>query len=679
MTFSYSTSSRMTSEFYSSYNSSKFFYNQSAYFILKKSSNFSNLSKSIFFAFAIMHDFLKSISFYQRIFLIDNWSYQYFIVSKMKNVELFMIENTNSDKRRQIVDCFYCHFVMFVDKWHYTNFLQIHFNVCSDCFCVQNYKKELKNKVFAVETNRMIKKHYYRALIRFNKKQKNNRQTKQNRLIKKRAKQQIQQTRLVEQTRIAKQNEKIRLIKKRANRLLQQQIEKARLIKKRTKFLQQQQIEKTRQVEQTRIEKKRQKTFACKRCNAKFSSNTKFHQHVQNYHQKKLIKFANEFAIITSNEFAIFTSIAAFASITFFFISKTKFVTITISKFASKAMITMFTSFATFLSKNESTLMLTSLITSQKTIVDILFSDILSITSKQSFATSIETSKKSIFWVEIVSRSVIASKSSRFSIFTFKSISTCTKTASNICSFISHQISIRKHQHQEQKFYFTIENLFEMFVEKRMISNLQHIKKIEFFSKIFYQIKIIYFFKFAINQSKSISQNSKISNSKNLNQFMFAKMSRVKFTFFIKNAFEKSIVLSYKLIVVFDLKRKIEIVKFSIFTFFSSIFRIFFKISNFRHVCRICNDIFESNNVLHRHLRAIHFSQTSRRHLKNFRECDHFDRNLENSWFLDEKTNRFFISFHVLLLDISTNELHVLVKWHNENVVIFFVRWQLLR
>ena len=138
MTFSFRAFSRMTSKsIYSSYSdSSEFFYNQSVFFILKKSSSFSNSSKFVFFAY-IMHDFLESIFFYQRISLIDNWSYQYFIVSKMKDVELFMIENTRFDKRnRQIVDCFYCHFVVFVDKWHYINFLQVHFDACSNCSCV---------------------------------------------------------------------------------------------------------------------------------------------------------------------------------------------------------------------------------------------------------------------------------------------------------------------------------------------------------------------------------------------------------------------------------------------------------------------------------------------------------------------------------------------------------------
>ena len=51
----------------------------------------------------------------------------------------------------------------------------------------------------------------------------------------------------------------------------------------------------------------------------------------------------------------------------------------------------------------------------------------------------------------------------------------------------------------------------------------------------------------------------------------------------------------------------------------------------------------------------------------------------EENWTIDEKTNHFHISLHVLLVNFSMNELHVLVTRHNENVVIFFVRWHLLR
>ena len=52
---------------------------------------------------------------------------------------------------------------------------------------------------------------------------------------------------------------------------------------------------------------------------------------------------------------------------------------------------------------------------------------------------------------------------------------------------------------------------------------------------------------------------------------------------------------------------------------------------------------------------------------------------LEDFWAIDEETDCFFTSLHVLLIDFSKNESHVFATRHNENVVIFFVRWHLLR
>ena len=365
------------------------------------------------------------------------------------------------------------------------------------------------------------------------------------------------------------------------------------------------------------------KKYACRRCFAKFSNNIKFHQHIQNHHQKK---FTNEFAKITSSEIVLST---------IFFTSEAKFAERTSSEFAkftSKSMIAMSTFFATFTS-NESTLMLVSSIDQSKTIFNNSLFLISFATSKQSIFTNFATSRKSIFWVEIVLRSVIASKSSRLSVFTSKMISTCTKIASIICSFIS-QTSNSKHQ----KSYLIIEDLFEMFVEKFTKSNLLHIKKRVFFSIVFSfrQISITFYFRFAaINQSKSISQNSKISNSKNFQQHTLAKSNRVKFTFFIFNKWsEKSIVLSYKTSIFSRLRiseissillykmsnvscfqSMIAFCKFSIRLFVSFIIRVF---SNLFHVCRICCDIFESNNDLHRHLRAIHFDHASRHEFEKY-------------------------------------------------------------
>ena len=81
---------------------------------------------------------------------------------------------------------------------------------------------------------------------------------------------------------------------------------------------------KRQKIEKVRIIKQRAKIFACKRCLIKFSNNTKFHQHIQNYYQKKFTKFANKFAIYTFifiaffkfflNEFAIFILNSKFTS-----------------------------------------------------------------------------------------------------------------------------------------------------------------------------------------------------------------------------------------------------------------------------------------------------------------------------------------------------------------------------
>ena len=367
---------------------------------------------------------------------------------------------------------------------------------------------------------------------------------------------------------------------------------------------------------QTRIAKKQKEIrltiFACRRCFVKFSSNTKFHQHVQNHHQKST-KFANEIAKFTSNEFAAITSKSMIAMSTFFSTFKAEFATFT---------------------SNESTLMLTLSTNQSNSIFDNSFSMI-------SFATSIATSRKQIFWIEIISRSVIASKFSRFSIFTSKIISKSLKIASVICSSISSSIfsqkSISKHQHQ--KFYLTIDDLFEIFAKKRTKSNLSHIKKIEFSSKISRQLKIIFYFKSAANQSISISQDSKTSNSRSLNQFMSAKMSRVKFTHFIENVSEKSIVLSYKTSTFFYRLFSSSVSKISSILSYkmlvisdrlsdSSIFNVIFTSC---HSCRICNDIFESNNDLHRHLRAIHFDHASRH---EFEKHQTFERNIMSWKFL---------------------------------------------
>ena len=258
--------------------------------------------------------------------------------------------------------------------------MQTKINKNIDSFCFHLFKTFdfVKQTVYFVEKRRFAEK--YRLFVE--------QQVKKVRLVKKRAEQQVKQIRLVEEARLVEATRIARVEKKRAKFLLQQQIEQARIDKKRAKRLLQQQIEKVR------IAKKQKKirltTFACKRCNAKFSSNIKFHIHVQNHHQKKFAKFAK----IIQNEFAISTSIAIFASVIFFFTLIAKFVKITTNEFAEITSIAIFTSFASFSSSNESALMFTSSIDQSKSIFDNSFSMISFVIS---ISTSISTSRKSIF------------------------------------------------------------------------------------------------------------------------------------------------------------------------------------------------------------------------------------------------------------------------------------------
>ena len=380
--------------------------------------------------------------------------------------------------------------------------------------------------------------------------------------------------------------------------------------------------------DETRIEKKQKEArltiFACRRCSAKFPSNIKLHQHVQNHHQKKTEKSASEIAKSTSSESAIITSSEIVIS-TFLFTSTAKPVTISIAELTFSA---------TSSSSSEPASVLTSSISQSESIFDISLSLDSSVTSistsegalsSSATSTPIATSRKQIFWAEIVSRSVIASKTSRLSISTSRSVSVCTETASNICSSTSPQTFSRNSASKHQKFYLTIEDLFEMFDGKLKRMNLlhikQHIKKIEFFPKIFYQSKITSYFSSAANQSKTISQSSKTSNSRSFHQHMLAEAIRNT----LSKWSEKSIILSYKTstfshrpstpsvseisnVSSYKLTRIFRC-KFVICPSFSSAFNVIFV---FSHVCRICSDTFGSNNDLHRHLRAIHFCQASR-------------------------------------------------------------------
>ena len=452
-------------------------------------------------------------------------------------------------------------------------------------------------------------------------------------------------------------------------------------LKKRMKLIE--------KVEQVRIAKKRAESFACRRCSTRFSSNIKLHQHVQNHHQKKsaeIVKFdANESANVTSSEFATRTSTSESTS-------KAKFAKLTSSEIAmstslstSKAKLAKSTSSeSTEITSIAVSASITSSFTSKAVIA--MFTH-----SATSIATSIATSKKSSFWVEIVSRSVIASKSSRFSISTSNKLSKALKTAAVVCSSTSSTIFSYSSESKHQKSYLIIENLYEMFVEKLKRMNLlhikYHIKKSSTSSKLFNQVKITAYFRSAVNQSISISQSSKTSNSRSLHQHTIAKAIRTTFS----KWFEKSIILSYKTS-IFSRLFTLEISSVSSYksssisrciscSFSSFTSQASFDIFVFSHACRICSDTFESNNDLHRHLRAIHFDQRSRHCQEKSRESRTLGRNATFRRFLIFwRRNDLFACFFICITNrFLMNRSHVLVTRHNESVVIFFVRWHLLR
>ena len=105
-----------------------------------------------------------------------------------------------------------------------------------------------------------------------------------------------------------------------------------------------------KKIEKTRIEKKRLKVFACKRCFVKFSNNIKFYQHVQNHYQKRFaISFAKKLAksMFTSffNESILFAK--KLAKIQIFFTLSIIFITFAIFEIFNSIEFCLFaTSFA---------------------------------------------------------------------------------------------------------------------------------------------------------------------------------------------------------------------------------------------------------------------------------------------------------------------------------------------
>ena len=202
-----------------------------------------------------------------------------------------------------------------------------------------------------------------------------------------------------------------------------------------------------KQQKKIRLIKKRIEKYTCKRCkhSIKFDNNIKFHEHIRTRHAKKSKTVVSFFLQISKSKF-IFSVSSSFSSsqsiISSFFVSS-KLVVASLAIFSKK----FFETFSEFL--------------------------------------SITTSKKSISWTEIVSQSIVASKFSRFSIATFKSMCKSLKNANIVCSFISSRNSSSKHQNiRIQKFYLIVNDLYHMFVEKSNFFNLQRHQMRFSFSKI---------------------------------------------------------------------------------------------------------------------------------------------------------------------------------------------------
>ena len=219
-------------------------------------------------------------------------------------------------------------------------------------------------------------------------------------------------------------------------------------IKQKTKELMKQQ-------EEIRLVKKRAKRYTCRRCkhSIKFDSNIKLHEHIRIRHAKK------------SKTISFFAQISESKSV------------------SQQSMISSFISVVSFASRS---IIFSSLTSSKFLFLSMLASEIVRERSKSlSSISSIATPKKPIFWTEIVSRPVVASKFSRLSIATSKSIYNILKKSAVTCSFasfISSRTSISKHQ-GIQKPYLIVNDLYHMFAEKSSSFDLQRHQMRPFFSK----------------------------------------------------------------------------------------------------------------------------------------------------------------------------------------------------
>ena len=207
----------------------------------------------------------------------------------------------------------------------------------------------------------------------------------------------------------------------------------------------------TKQKKKVRLVKKRAKKYTCRRCKIKFDSNIKLHEHIRIRHAKKSKPASLQFVVSSSSESK---SSSSSESVIF-------------SSFSSKSLSLAISTPEIVRERSES---VSSKSVTESSVTSSEFSSVFS---------SIETSKKSISWTEIVSRSIVALKLSRFPIATFKSMCKSLKNANVACSFISSRTFT------SSKFYLIVNDLFRMFVEKPNSFDLQSNQNKSLFSRSF--------------------------------------------------------------------------------------------------------------------------------------------------------------------------------------------------
>ena len=329
------------------------------------------------------------------------------------------------------------------------------------------------------------------------------------------------------------------------------------------------------------------KKVVCKHCEKIFESNNKFHEHVRQHHTKsvksEIIKVSKRNFNRERNRSNISISTNISTSTTPSISSKTT------TKFSISRPVTLSEQ-----TRNSSSSLVTS----------------AAIASFTSSSISLET------FTTMFRKSVTTQMRSRFSLFTSKRILKRVKTASTSCSLFISLATFSLLRKSFSKSYFTIHDFRRMFAEKSRSFDLrQHQNRFSFSHSFesrqsdrfsfFYQFRIIAYFLSAVNQKTSISQSLKSSNSKNFQQYTFAKS--ISFCCFASTLSEKTIISSYKKSDIFFifLQSKFSFLQsrfssrfsfaWSRFTF-SFTFSSFFRFSFSDHVDCICFDHFNFRN-----------------------------------------------------------------------------------